>query len=83
MPRPCMHTLTTARPPSSPQVQAVLEAVTVGSMQKVYVYYEDAWWANKLGLMEGPINDMTLVAPFAGRYHDGPLKCKVIAVDGY
>jgi hypothetical protein len=60
-----MHTLTTARRPSSPQVQAVLEAVTVGSMQKVYVYYEDAWWANKLGLMEGLINDMTLVAPFA------------------
>ena len=31
--------------------------------------------------MEGLINDKTLAAPFAGRYHDGPLKCKVIAVD--
>ena len=27
---------------STSEVQAVLESVTVGSMQKVYVYYEDA-----------------------------------------
>lgn len=62
------------------QAQTVLNSVTVGQMQKVYVYYEDAWWASKLGLMEGYLDATDGPAPFSGRYHDGPLKC-IIGTD--
>eukprot|EP00958_Prasinococcus_capsulatus_P029648 scaffold7589_cov403-Prasinococcus_capsulatus_cf.AAC.3 len=64
----------------TPRTQTFLKAVTVGAMNKVYVFYEDAWWASKLGLMEGTFKNLTDVAPFNGRYHDGPLKC-VIGTD--
>jgi len=64
----------------SAKTKLLLNGVTVGSMQKVYVYYEDAWWASKLGLMEGYINDRSQPAPLNGRYHDGPLKC-IIGTD--
>ena len=66
---------------TSKQVQEVLDSVTVGEMQKVYVYYEDAWWASKLGLMEGYLQEpFAGGAPLQGRYHDGPLKC-IIGTD--
>lgn len=62
---------------------AALEDVHVGGMNKVYVYYDDAWWNSKLGLMEGTFEDADWGggrAPFKGRYHDGPQKC-VIGAD--
>eukprot|EP00935_MAST-01C_sp_MAST-1C-sp1_P000756 g756.t1 len=52
------------------------DSVTVSGQNKVYIYYEDAWWANKLGLMEGNFNSNWGRVPLAGRYHDGPLKCQ-------
>lgn len=55
-----------------------LDDVTVGGMNKVYAFYDDAWWNSKLGIMEGTFDDTKLgSAPFKGRYHDGPQKCVV------
>merc|ERR1719198_1387895 len=62
---------------ASAQTCDELDAVTTGGMNKVYVYYEDAWWNSKLGLMEGTFDEATESAPFKGRYHDGPQKCVV------
>lgn len=68
-------------PPLNPLVaNVVYERVVVNAMNKVYAFYDDAWWSTKLGIMEGtfsaePRDNAT--APLQGRYHDGPQKCVI------
>lgn len=59
------------------RTQTLLKSVTAGGNNKVYAYYDDAWWNSRLGHMEGNINDKSQPAPLSGRYHDGPQKCVV------
>ena len=58
---------------------AVLDEIRMVNLTKVYASYEDAWWANHLGMIEGFFNNSMdgSVAPLHGRYHDGPIKCLV------
>jgi len=44
------------------------------SSAKFYVIYGDAWWVSVLGKMSGTFSNTS--PPMAGRYHDGPVKCK-------
>lgn len=60
--------------------EVMYDRVSVGPMNKVYAFYQDAWWNTKLGYMEGTFSSHNLSAPLAGRYHDGPQKC-VVAED--
>lgn len=62
--------------------QSVLDAVSPFSMNKVYAWYDDAWWNTKLGLMEGYFTGHggkahKFAAPLHGRYHDGPQRCVI------
>ena len=61
-------------------VTNILDSVYVGSMNKVYAWYNDAWWSTKLGMMEGYFTGHggkthKFDAPLQGRYHDGPQRC--------
>ena len=60
---------------------ALVDDVWMPNITKVYASYGDAWWATKLGRMEGTfergLDDPNATAPLQGRYHDGPLKCVV------
>lgn len=59
----------------------------VTTLEKAYLYYEDAWWRTKLNLMEGewPLPASFLTRPtrdglrFNVRWHDGPVQCSVAA----
>ena len=42
---------------------------------KVYAVYDDAWWYNILGKMEGTFGTQNESLPLAGRYQDGPVRC--------
>jgi len=42
----------------------------------VYVYYEDAWWINHLGLSSGSFYSAESIPPVLGRYHDKTVKCQ-------
>jgi len=42
---------------------------------KFYLYYEDAWWVNDLGMTDGTFQKVDTNPPISGRYHDGPLVC--------
>jgi hypothetical protein len=44
---------------------------------KVYLQYDDAWWVTRLGLVEGTFENVTTQPPIKGRYHDGPMKCRI------
>ncbi|KAJ8598634.1 hypothetical protein CTAYLR_003068 [Chrysophaeum taylorii] len=57
--------------------ELLLDRVSMTALNKVYAYYDDAWWNSKLGLMEGYFNSTTSLAPLVGRYHDGPQKCAI------
>jgi len=63
-------------------VSTLLGNVETFGMNKVYAWYEDAWWSTKLGKMEGYFNShgkptKTKPVPLEGRYHDGPQRCVV------
>lgn len=59
---------------------SAMRNVSMLAMVKSYVWYDDAWWASKLGLMQGEFlsnGSSSPEAPLMGRYHDGPLKCAI------
>lgn len=62
---------------SSKQAKKALNNVRRTPAAKVYAHYDDAWWASKLGFMEGYIENDKSKVPLSGRYHDGPLKCVI------
>ena len=62
---------------STPRTKNKLCNINTVLMVKVYANYENAWWYNDLGLMNGRFTDEKVVAPLHGRYHDGPTKCIV------
>jgi len=71
---------------ATPLESRTLKSVYVNSMNKVYAYYDDAWWNTKLGQMEGYFysgserssgSENASAAPLSGRYHDGPQKCLI------
>ena len=60
----------------------LLDSVYTFGMNKVYAWYEDAWWNSKLKLMEGYFTGHggpthKFAAPLEGRYHDGPQRCVI------
>ena len=62
----------------APSEKKILESVSTFSMNKVYAWYDDAWWSTKLGKMEGYFHGgMGRAAPLYGRYHDGPQRCLI------
>jgi len=71
------------RQPATPKnVSKLLGEVNTFGMNKVYAWYDDAWWNTKLGLMEGYFTghggpNHTFAAPLNGRYHDGPQRCVI------
>jgi len=62
---------------STPQASTLLKRVATIGMAKAYAWYDDAWWATKLGMMEGNFDSQSGSVPLLGRYHDGPLRCLV------
>lgn len=65
---------------TSNRTATLLDSVWTFGMNKVYAWYDDAWWNSKLGLMEGHFDEKAAIAhpaPLEGRYHDGPQRCVI------
>ena len=65
---------------ASNRTETLLDSVYTFGMNKVYAWYDDAWWNTKLKLMEGYFDQnkpLAYPAPLEGRYHDGPQRCVI------
>ena len=68
--RPCLHTLTTARPPSSPQVR---QQIVV--MNEVFESHNRATWSSKAMLQVHACAHHGALSPLIGRDCDAPGAC--------
>ena len=78
--RPLLYVLRESSLPTGALTSEIFEglhSVQTEVVVKVYLYYSDAWWRNRLGLDSGDFADEgdATEMPLKGRYHDGDVKC--------
>jgi len=61
--RPLLQIIRQSGPPFSSSYSPPLYAPASFGIMKLYVYYEDAWWRNDLGLHAGMFNNTNFTAP--------------------